>query len=199
MTIGYISESIDPTALGAQLTNNILGVLVSAMAGSEVRGCCEAAGGASARDAHLGFLLAQENPPVRLAALNALLEAVEFIESNMAVEKERTAILQVVCANATVSSSSLSSASPSHRGASQLPIKEVRVAAMQVLVEVARLYYEYLPAYIQALFNITLRLIKTDEEAVAQQAIEFWATIAEIEGKLFSICAHTFTAVHWNS
>jgi hypothetical protein len=28
---------------------------------------------------------------------------------------------------------------------------------------------------------MTLKIIKSDEEVVAQQAIEFWATIAEIE------------------
>ncbi len=81
----------------------------------------------------------------------------------LCVTAERSAILQVVCAN------------------TQLPAVEVRVAAMQVLVEIARLYYQYLPNYIQVLFNLTLKIIKSDDEAVAQQAIEFWATIAEIE------------------
>lgn len=147
MTIGYICESVDPKAIGPQQTNQILSVLVKCMSGTE------------------------ESAPVRLASLNALLEAVEFIEGNMAVEAERTAILQVVCANA------------------QLPNVEVRVAAVQVLVEIARIYYQYLPLYIQRLFNITLKMIQTDEEPVAQQAIEFWATIAETEGLWVAVCS----------
>jgi importin subunit beta-1 len=79
---------------------------------------------------------------------------------------ERTAIVTVVCANAN------------------LPNLEVRVAAYQVLVEIARLYYVHLPSFMQVLFNMTLKTIKTDEELPAQQAIEFWATIAEVELEL---------------
>ncbi len=52
-----------------QQTNLILNVLVKSMSGTE------------------------ENNGVRLAALNALLEAVEFIEGNMAVEGTLTYVL----------------------------------------------------------------------------------------------------------
>ncbi len=137
-TLGYICEAIDPDALGGQ-SNTILAVLIKAMSQQE------------------------EHVPVRLAAVRALLEAVVFIEGNMLVEQQRSAIMQVVCAN------------------TQLPNLEVRVASFQVLVEIARLYYVHLPTYMQTLFNLTLKAIKTDEELVAQQAIEFWATIAEVE------------------
>lgn len=41
----------------------------------------------------------EENTAVRLAALRALLEAVGFIEANMQVEAERSAVMQLVCAN----------------------------------------------------------------------------------------------------
>ena len=74
--------------------------------------------------------------------MRALLEAVAFIEGNMSVEQERSAIMQVVCANTSVAN------------------VNVRVASFQVLVEIASLYYTHLPAYMQALFNLTLKAIK---------------------------------------
>ena len=138
MTLGYICEAIDPEVLGPQ-TNMILKVLIKAMSPQE------------------------ESMDVRLAAMRALLEAIVFIENNMNVEQERSAIMQVVCANTAIQN------------------VDVRVAAFQVLVEIARLYYNHLPAYMQALFNLTLKAMKTDEELVSQQAIEFWATVAEVE------------------
>lgn len=36
--------------------------------------------------------------------------------------------------------------------------QEVRVAAFQVLVEIARVYYGFLPGYMQALFNLSLKV-----------------------------------------
>jgi hypothetical protein len=116
MTLGYICEAIEPEALGSQ-TNTILKVLVKAMSQSE------------------------EHVPVRLAAIRALLEAVVFVEGNMLVEQERSAIMAAVCAN------------------TQIANVEVRVAAYQVLVEIARLYYVHLPAYMQTLFNLTLKVL----------------------------------------
>ncbi len=115
MTIGYICEAIEPDVLGVQ-TNTILKVLVKSMSPQE------------------------EHAPVRLAAVKALLEAIVFVEGNMAVEGERSAIIGAVCAN------------------TQVPILEVRVAAYQVLVEIARLYYVHLPGYMQTLFNLTLKV-----------------------------------------
>lgn len=41
----------------------------------------------------------EENTAVRLAALRALLEAVGFIEANMQVESDRSAVMNLVCAN----------------------------------------------------------------------------------------------------
>lgn len=141
MTTGYICESIDPDVLGGQ-TNVVLSAIIKCMSPQE------------------------DQIPVRLAAVKALLEAVEFIHGNMMVEGERTSIMQAVCAN------------------TQINNIEVKVASFQVLVEIARMYYAQLPTYMQTLFNLSLRAISKEDDAVAQQAIEFWTTIAEVESEL---------------
>eukprot|EP01111_Echinosteliopsis_oligospora_P003973 TRINITY_DN1625_c0_g1_i2.p1 TRINITY_DN1625_c0_g1~~TRINITY_DN1625_c0_g1_i2.p1 ORF type:complete len:655 (-),score=151.14 TRINITY_DN1625_c0_g1_i2:191-2155(-) len=58
---------------------------------------------------------------------------------------------------------------------------EIRVAAYACLVKIASLYYKFLDAYIQTIFNITLESIKKDPEPVALQAIEFWSTVCDEE------------------
>lgn len=57
----------------------------------------------------------------------------------------------------------------------------VRVAAYQCLVQLAGSYYLFLPQYINEIFALTANAIQKEEEDVALQAIEFWATLAEEE------------------
>jgi hypothetical protein len=140
MTLGYICEAIEPEGLGVQ-TNTILKVLVKTMSQQE------------------------EHLPVRLAAIRALLEAVVFIEGNMGVETERSAIMTAVCAN------------------TQIPNVDVRVAAFQVLVEIARLYYVHLPAYMQTLFNLTLKVLFVLFVALLSFCFSFFMSIARPSSK----------------
>jgi len=103
------------------------------------------------------------NNDIKLAGLNAMYNALEFVKANFEVEVERSYIMQVVCESAVC------------------PDTRVRVASIECLVRIASLYYDKLVPYMQKIFNITLEAIKKDEEAVALQAVEFWSTICDEE------------------
>lgn len=65
----------------------------------------------------------------------------------------------------------------------------LREAAFECLVKVAGLYYDTLPAYMEAIFTLTQRAVSADEEDVAKQAIEFWCSICEEEMDLIEVWA----------
>ena len=107
----------------------------------------------------------KEEPDVeiRLAACVALSNAMFFAEQNFERQHERDHIMQVTC-ECTV-----------------CPDVRVRQAAYEVLVGVAENYYDKLAPYITAIFNLTVKATKDDEESVALQAIEFWSAVCEEE------------------
>lgn len=79
-------------------------------------------------------------------------------------QSERNYIMEVVC-EATQSSDT-----------------QVRVAALQCLVKIMSLYYQYMETYMgQALFPITLEAMKSDIDDVALQGIEFWSNVSDEE------------------
>lgn len=110
-----------------------------------------------------GMQSAETHDGVKLAATNALHNALEFIEANFDVPDERNIIMTVVC-ECTAHSN------PANR-----------VAALECLVRIAELYYQHLTPYMTACFSITLEAIKGSDENAALQAIEFWSAIAEEE------------------
>lgn len=101
---------------------------------------------------------------VRLAAIQALYNSLEFIEDNFKREGERNYIMQVVCE------------------ATQSQDVEVQVSAFECLVRIMQVYYEMMPFYMQkALFGLTVQGMRSPHERVALQAVEFWSTVAEVE------------------
>ncbi|CAH0389883.1 unnamed protein product [Bemisia tabaci] len=101
---------------------------------------------------------------VRLAATTALLNSLEFTRANFDKESERNYIMEVVCE------------------ATQSPDTQVRVAALQCLVKIMSLYYQYMEPYMgQALFPITLEAMKSETDEVALQGIEFWSNVSDEE------------------
>uniref|UniRef100_A0A915AY70 Importin N-terminal domain-containing protein n=1 Tax=Parascaris univalens TaxID=6257 RepID=A0A915AY70_PARUN len=101
---------------------------------------------------------------VRLAAANAMLNSLEFTKNNFGNENERHIIMQVVCE------------------ASQCPETPVKVVAMQCLVRIMSLYYQFMEQYMSpALFPITLDAMKMQIDDVALQGIEFWSNVCEEE------------------
>ncbi|PKU26975.1 importin subunit hypothetical protein [Limosa lapponica baueri] len=59
---------------------------------------------------------------------------------------------------------------------------KVRVAALQNLVKIMSLYYQYMETYMgPALFAITIEAMKSDIDEVALQGIEFWSNVCDEE------------------
>ncbi|KHJ96355.1 HEAT repeat protein [Oesophagostomum dentatum] len=101
---------------------------------------------------------------VRLAATNALLNSLEFTKKNFSMEAERHIIMQVVCE------------------ATQCADTHVKVAALQCLVRIMSLYYQFMEQYMgSALFAISLQAINSEVPEVALQGIEFWSNVCEEE------------------
>ncbi|KAF6734972.1 Importin subunit beta-1 [Oryzias melastigma] len=164
--IGYICQDIDPEQL-QENGNQILTAIIQGMRKEE------------------------PSNNVKLAATNALLNSLEFTKANFDKEvgggcgqicgrshsrceesaelcsvfqTERHFIMQVVCE------------------ATQCPDTRVRVAALQNLVKIMSLYYQYMETYMgPALFAITIEAMKSDIDEVALQGIEFWSNVCDEE------------------
>ncbi len=79
-------------------------------------------------------------------------------------QTERHFIMQVVCE------------------ATQTTDIQVKVAALQCLVKIMSLYYQFMETYMgPALFAITLEAMKSPEDEVALQGIEFWSNVCDEE------------------
>lgn len=101
---------------------------------------------------------------VRLAATTALLNSLEFTKANFEKDVERNYIMEVVCE------------------ATQSPDTQVCVAALQCLVKIMTLYYQYMEPYMaQALFPITLEAMKSENDLIALQGVEFWSNVSDEE------------------
>jgi importin subunit beta-1 len=113
-----------------------------------------------------GMSAEETDANVKLAATNALTNSLLFIKDNMAVENDRRLIVQMIGT------------------AAQFSDERVRVSAYQCLCDFADQYYEYLEPFMNDLFMLTGNAIKTECEAVALQALEFWTRIGEMESEL---------------
>eukprot|EP00871_Galdieria_phlegrea_P004807 jgi/Galph1/5327/GphlegSOOS_G3958.1 len=100
---------------------------------------------------------------VRFAAINALVNAVDFAKANFENEIERNYIMTTVC-NAATSTD-----------------ERIRTVAFECLVKIAEYYYDFLNPFMNTLFQLSVNAISNDVESVALQGIEFWTTIAEEE------------------
>jgi len=152
--LGYICEETDPELLKPQ-SNQILTAVVQGM-------------------------LKESGVEVRIAATTALLNALEFVQSNFENEMERNYIMQTVCETTQAQP-------PDAR--QQERFAKLRSLAYECIVRVAELYYDKLPAYMNALYQLTTGAIKAatedkEPDEVGQQAIEFWTTICEEETEL---------------
>mmetsp|Transcript_3159 Transcript_3159/g.6379 ORF Transcript_3159/g.6379 Transcript_3159/m.6379 type:complete len:902 (-) Transcript_3159:347-3052(-) len=115
-----------------------------------------------------GMRTDEQDLNVKLAAVKALQNALEFASTNFQVQTERDYIMTVICE------------------ACNAPTDEVKESAYQCLCRIADLYYEQLPAYIQTLLEMSLTAIKTQSDAVARQAIAFWSSVCDMEYEFLS-------------
>lgn len=141
-TIGYICESQDSelrNALSAH-SNPILTAVVQ------------------------GARKEETNPEVRLAAITALGDSLEFIDNNFKHDGERNYIMQVVCE------------------ATQAEDSRIQQGAFGCLNRIMALYYDNMRFYMEkALFGLTILGMKSSDEDVAKLAVEFWSTVCEEE------------------
>lgn len=106
----------------------------------------------------------ETNPEVRLSAIQALGDSLEFVGNNFKHEGERNYIMQVVCE------------------ATQAEDTRIQQGAFGCLNRIMGLYYENMRFYMEkALFGLTILGMKNDDEDVAKLAVEFWSTVCEEE------------------
>ena len=106
----------------------------------------------------------EANLEVRLAAISALGDSLEFVKTNFDNEGERNYIMQVICE------------------ATQAPDSRIQQGAFGCLNRIMGLYYDKMRFYMEkALFGLTIMGMKNEEEDVAKLAVEFWSTVCEEE------------------
>lgn len=141
LAIGYICETADPSNAGVvSQASGILTAIVQGVTSNE------------------------PSNEVKLTAINALVNSLEFIKHNFTLENERDYIMQVVC-EATQSSDI-----------------QVQAAAFGALAKIMSLYYNFMSLYMeQALFGLTVTGMNSPNDTVACMAVEFWSTVCEEE------------------
>lgn len=141
LTIGYICESAD--ANDPQILAQSNGILIAIVQGVQAN---------------------EPSTKVRLTALNALINSLQFILSNFSREGERNFIMQVVCE------------------ATQADDLDLQAAAFACLARIVALYYNYMSLYMEkALYILSMSGMQSEDQNVACMAIEFWSTVCEEE------------------
>ncbi|CCH45624.1 Importin subunit beta-1 [Wickerhamomyces ciferrii] len=141
LAIGYICETSDPNDAGVVSQSN--GILIAIVQGAQS---------------------SETSKTVRLTALNALVDSLEFIKFNFEREGERNYIMQVVCE------------------ATQADDDDLQAAAFGALARIMSLYYSHMSVYMEkALYGLTVAGMQNKNEQVACMAVEFWSTVCENE------------------
>eukprot|EP00428_Durinskia_dybowskii_P064152 CAMPEP_0170368380 /NCGR_PEP_ID=MMETSP0117_2-20130122/7427_1 /TAXON_ID=400756 /ORGANISM="Durinskia baltica, Strain CSIRO CS-38" /LENGTH=852 /DNA_ID=CAMNT_0010623045 /DNA_START=84 /DNA_END=2642 /DNA_ORIENTATION=+ len=136
--LGYMCDTMDPDTVENAVVNQILSSIIDGMRADR---CNE----------------------VRLAAVTALNNSLDFTSSNFENSVERDAIVRAVCE------------------ASQSPEVKIRERSFECFASIADLYYNHLQPYIETIFQLSLTAIKTDSPTVGLMAIELWNTICDQE------------------
>jgi importin subunit beta-1 len=105
---------------------------------------------------------------VRLAAVTALNNSLDFTATNFENSVERDAIVRAIC-EATQSSE-----------------VRIRERAFECFAAIANLYYNKLQPYIETIFQLSLTAIRSDQPSVGMYAIELWNTICDEEVNLIA-------------
>ncbi|KAK8005187.1 hypothetical protein PG990_011224 [Apiospora arundinis] len=140
--LGYICESQD-TELRTALISHSNAILTAVVQGARKE---------------------ETNQEVRLSAILALGDSLDFVGNNFKHEGERNYIMQVVCE------------------ATQADDSRIQQGAFGCLNRIMALYYENMRFYMEkALFGLTILGMKNEDEDVAKLAVEFWSTVCEEE------------------
>jgi importin subunit beta-1 len=141
LAIGYICETADPNNPAILAQSN--GILIAIVQGVQAN---------------------EPSNKVRLTALNALVNSLEFISNNFEREGERNYIMQVVCE------------------ATQADDAELQASAFGCLARIMSIYYRFMRLYMEkALYGLTVSGMQSEDEKVSCMAVEFWSTVCEEE------------------
>ena len=111
-----------------------------------------------------GLRASETSMAVRAAAARAMFNCLEFARDNFDTDGERDMIMNVVCT------------------ATQAGDESIVLPAFECLVRIMQLYYEKMGPYMQhAIARLTIESIKSPDEAIKLQGIEFWSTVCDIE------------------
>ena len=115
------------------------------------------------------------NMETKLAGANAMYNSLEFIKTNFEKTQERDYIMQVICE------------------CTQNSEVKLQVMALQCLVEIVHLYYDYMESYMaRALFGITNAAMQSKHNEVCLQGIEFWSNVCDEEFDLAVIASESW-------
>ena len=115
------------------------------------------------------------NMETKLAGANAMYNSLEFIKTNFEKTQERDYIMQVICE------------------CTQNSEVKLQVMALQCLVEIVHLYYDYMESYMaRALFGITNAAMQSKHNEVCLQGIEFWSNVCDEEYDLAVIASESW-------
>ncbi|OBA25564.1 ARM repeat-containing protein [Hanseniaspora valbyensis NRRL Y-1626] len=106
------------------------------------------------------------DPTIKLTAINSLIDALDFIDENMARDQERNFLMQVVCEM------------------TQSPVIDLKIAAFGCLCKVMSHYYYYMKPYMeQAIYMLAVNGLKdpNEDKKVKSLIVELWSTICEEE------------------
>jgi len=157
-----VNEGSPPDSKHGALT--ALGFLCQDLSDNETTDCISDEQANSVLTAVIHGLRAEETSmDIKLAAAEALDNAIEFAHDIFTKDQERNFVMQQVCQ------------------ATEVADVRVRKKAMDCLVTIAYYHYDKLPAYIEAISQITIKAIKQDEQEVGTTALELWSTITEEE------------------
>eukprot|EP01096_Ripella_sp_DP13-Kostka_P007000 TRINITY_DN2541_c0_g1_i1.p1 TRINITY_DN2541_c0_g1~~TRINITY_DN2541_c0_g1_i1.p1 ORF type:complete len:843 (-),score=426.72 TRINITY_DN2541_c0_g1_i1:34-2562(-) len=123
-----------------------------------------------------------ESEKVQESAFKALLNSLSFVKQIVEDDQHRNYLVNNLIGKACLS-----------------PNPKFKIIGLQCSVRFAELYYNKLSPYISSFFEITQTCLKSyvhgdqTSDEIVRQAIEFWSTIAEIEGTSTLVEEEKFT------
>ncbi|KAF1783531.1 Importin [Phytophthora cactorum] len=136
--LGYLCDELEEGAIDELDTNRILTAIVDG-------------------------IRTDRPPAIRLAAITALRNSLEFVSENFKRKQERDHLMQKICE------------------ATQSPDLRTRVVAYECIAAIATMYYEYLAEYMETLCKLTFNAITSDQDEVGLQSLEFWSSMCDVE------------------
>mmetsp|Transcript_9907 Transcript_9907/g.9825 ORF Transcript_9907/g.9825 Transcript_9907/m.9825 type:complete len:338 (-) Transcript_9907:1543-2556(-) len=139
MTMGYICEGTSPETLRPDLSNPILSSYAANISSEE------------------------NNQEVKLTALKALKNSLQFAKGIMQNNNEREYFLNLIFQACVFQN------------------HQVKREGFSILCEIVRIYYDFISHQLQSIGNVTFEAIAKENQEIAVMALEVWYLIGETE------------------